>query len=1042
MSRLKGGAFKGGKSLAGFTDEYVYDVVINNELKFDGDYDGQQFKIYENPNAVPETLNFDYDNETLIELNENFFKLNVGLVYGSEVSTEGFIDGITLTQINTYAISVDETDFALLEDGETDDAVNLNSLINNSNGELTAMGYNIGDVITYRVESSSGFIFMNSKVSVPSGASLHFITPIVIGRDFTIELTGNFRYETTLNGDGDLGSGLLDGSYAEGVSTIGLTDPNFGVAPTIEVSSWAVNDLVSIRDESEDTRQDVVITAIVDNGGGAYDISFTPTLNFDAVVNDTIRKFQQQRLAVAGERGDTILECAGDSDDNPTRAEDMIMIKDFRKLGAVTGYHLDVNNSDISPTDITRAWYSNNDWKLELTQILRRITGGAVNSLVLTNPLSNDFDINNTYVIRMNPKTNQFIKGLVAYQLEEPILRSNNHLIHVQRCMGCKIIDTTFSDDTSLINMVTYPTSENLVRVRESFKTDNINPTYLRSTRNHAGSGASYGCTIYYSSNCSIINPKLSTLRHNILFQGCTRCKVEGGMLLNPMISALDTHGLNERDNIFNNIYIDIAGNGALDDDGVESQNSTIAGIRVGNSFHPQGSHYNEFNNIVVNLGQIADETNITTLQGIEIVPQSTYNTFNNCKVKSQARQTGARRSVGLWIQDHRRYSEELFTQNNKLINCMFEGLEEGVVIDGGAEFGGDYNFESGTFSINGNSTTSIFLDNADSSVTEFTNEFEFYYGGSTKTINGTTSNLNRTLTILTGANAGAYEITNSIYGGLGLHNLTITPAMTNTTLIGETYEIRQRDSAGVIFNDDPTDFGTRLLRCSFSECDVFITTNNTSGLIIDNCYFDKQQTTNQRQVIELQNATSPLISNNTLFDCYRIVNLNETTDATITFNKKIIQDTATYTNPELLTTTGTTTNSNIVFTGNYAVGSNYTNTFTNLGGTDTFRVQREFYGINEGTGAPILTLNQDNGRVGIGSTQPDQELDLVGDMLATGRAGFNGLTNFTQDINIFGQTANMSLMCNGNLYVDGQVYSTGTFHGEVDESVDPDLPF
>jgi len=71
MSLFSGAMGRRGKSLAGFTSSNVFGINVADKLAFDGDYDGQDFTIYEDSAPTPEVLKFDYNDVNVMTLNGN-----------------------------------------------------------------------------------------------------------------------------------------------------------------------------------------------------------------------------------------------------------------------------------------------------------------------------------------------------------------------------------------------------------------------------------------------------------------------------------------------------------------------------------------------------------------------------------------------------------------------------------------------------------------------------------------------------------------------------------------------------------------------------------------------------------------------------------------------------------------------------------------------------------------------------------------------------------------------------------------------------------
>lgn len=120
-------------------------------------------------------------------------------------------------------------------------------------------------------------------------------------------------------------------------------------------------------------------------------------------------------------------------------------------------------------------------------------------------------------------------------------------------------------------------------RIAQAVRISNSYDCHLRNSTIDGvfrfGSGEGYGCTLYYSTSCTVQNCTILDCRHSVLFQGTTACEAIGNRSMGDRITAIDTHGtwcIASR--ILHN-YI----RGGILNTGDASRHT---GVRVGNSSH------------------------------------------------------------------------------------------------------------------------------------------------------------------------------------------------------------------------------------------------------------------------------------------------------------------------------------------------------------------------------------------------------------------------------------------------------------------------
>ncbi len=133
----------------------------------------------------------------------------------------------------------------------------------------------------------------------------------------------------------------------------------------------------------------------------------------------------------------------------------------------------------------------------------------------------------------------------------------------------------------------------------------------------YTGSGEGYGITIYYATLIMVDHNFISGCRHNILLQLATLAKVISNVSIDDRISGIDLHGVySVRCSIQNN---DVSRSSLNTGD-----SSKPGGIRIGNTSHTGGDHYN------VIEGNTITGYSSTTADGIDIFAASTGNVIRN----------------------------------------------------------------------------------------------------------------------------------------------------------------------------------------------------------------------------------------------------------------------------------------------------------------------------------------------------------------------------------------------------------------------------
>jgi hypothetical protein len=626
------------QELAGEKGSHPYEAVNANHIYF------QSIRPTNTTNKL-------YSNKGTLYFNT--FPINGSCV----VSTMPYLNGVSLTDINEgFETLIDESDA-------------LNSLLANTNEELTKMGLTTDTRIIVNVEAKNEYIFLNSDIKVQDNQYLNFITPIVCASGFSLRVEGSFS---------EIPSAIDD-------SPVLLQDASFTNTFDIDskdndLSGWAVNDLISIRDLNEAKRYDAVIQSITEYETGKYTITTNAIIQEDFVVGDVVRRYKQSKLSQALAQGECRIYL---SDITAIATGDFIVVKSKYKAGDFQSYSYTHRETGKYLS------YSNNDYKYQVCKVVQKATSSGY--VIVDIPMANDYTIDETYILVLNQKQNVGIDNLRVVSLQQGTQpRPNNHLVYINRCVDTIVRNITFTDmDKNITISKQHPYVDNIVQVRSSYGVNVENVNITRWNKEDSASGASYGLTCYYSTNCLFTKIRASSLRHPLLLQGCNYCKFTSFILDNTLVSGCDLHGLNEKFNDFNDFTISCSRDqNSLDITNTTTGNSTIALIRLGNSFHPTGASYNTFRNF--NLLNSLPRGDIKEVYGISIVPISSYNHFENIRMYNI--------DIGISGYDHDNYplgdTQQMISTNNSFHNIFMDGNVRNIELKGTRNSSNDYVYE------------------------------------------------------------------------------------------------------------------------------------------------------------------------------------------------------------------------------------------------------------------------------------------------------------------------------------------------------------
>jgi hypothetical protein len=206
--------------------------------------------------------------------------------------------------------------------------------------------------------------------------------------------------------------------------------------------------------------------------------------------------------------------------------------------------------------------------------------------------------------------------------------------------------------------------------LNQAFRTNDSYGSYVENCQatNPAlsSAGQGYGATIYGSSHCKVRNSRFSGCRHSVLFyNGAAGNLVESCTSNNALISDYDLHGANARDNRIAHCLA-VGGSSVPDD----SATPIKAAFKLGNENHVEGDQYNTFEDCWV-VNYIYNGT----AGAFQVVPQSSHNTFKNCRV------IGASYGIRLLANSS---ATTLVTSDTVFDGCEFEDCTNLTTIDGG----------------------------------------------------------------------------------------------------------------------------------------------------------------------------------------------------------------------------------------------------------------------------------------------------------------------------------------------------------------------
>lgn len=848
--------------------------------------------------------NFAIINHTLfnsnVNINGTLYASNIrspSVIQGQSFSTMNVLNGVTLSNINNGG-------YGWLSSNNKDESATLSNFIYNSNN-FTKFGVENDAHKHIVVETKTGFLYLDGGISLPDNISLEFKCMVAAGQNFQIQLTGAMA-ETPSSST--ISPVIVGDVYEDDTSIIIDTTGKASIA------SWTVGTYIAIRSIALNARQDNQIAGITNLGSNKYLITLqTPISGFDIIGGGYVKAYISALLTSPVSRGAVMLNVSTVSG---YTAGAYIAITDRRNAGDYVG---NTNLQDGSTTK--RLWYSSNKFKFEIRQVLKVDT--VSNTIVLESPLSNDYDTTNAYILLMLPAYNTTIKGLRFFYVQEPSYpRNNKHGIYFDSVVNSHIEDIVYSDSfPNISSNVQFPNINHLINVRESYNCRVTNVNATRKSPLYSDSGNSYGITSYYNSFCYFDNLQIhGTFRHNILLQSANKTFWNNVVLSGGLISMFDMHGLNERDNVITNLYVDGSrGQTALGVDNATPVNSTQAFIRLGNETHPTGSSHNLFDGVTLKYG--LPSNNIVEVYGINLIPRCIGNVFRNVTMEN------IDTAIALYDHPKARLNTNMVSTSNIFDNFIIKDCNRVIDINGADNIDGSYAKTSATVaSVPTSSSITI------STTASISTYHDAYVGWILQHAGN-----NYTIT--------AYNASTKL--------ITISSTFITTPTVGNSVTIRDSLTRSINPIREFTFTNSKILNSS-NVCNLY----SCTGVRSVNNYFNSN--IGLRYTYDMLNASNVSILDNNIEYTKRFVQWSNVTNANIVGNQ------LTYiTESNIINDVGG--NSNILWKHNHANGFAPT-MVVNPSTSFVYDITRLGYS-NQPHQIGGISINNSNGAVGIGTT-------------------------------------------------------------------------
>jgi hypothetical protein len=653
------------------------------------------------------------------------------------------------------------------------------------------------------------------------------------------------------------------------------------------------------------------------------------TEDFAIGSNDgTIRKYLAFGLNSNVSRGDCRAFLSGSYSN--IKNGDYLAFIDKRMAGDIIGSASNVTHFETGK----KLWFSNNRFAHCIRQIVENNSNDGF--IQLDSPISTNFDTANGYTLVLKPKENIRIDGMKLLYIQEPVYpRLNNHACLLDTCVNCTVNDFKFSDAWSAFssNVQQYPNMDNLIRIRESYNCHVNNVDILRSSTNKwTDSGAAYLVTSYFSSFCTFNNITANGGRHNFLIQSGDNNQIRNSQFHNVLISGIDSHGLGSKDTIVDNCLITFSdGVGALLSNNTSKANSTVCGIRVGNSSHPMSDSYNSYNNIIIRGG--TPTSNITAYYGIEVVPgyEAGYNTFRNIHISDC--------DIGFATYDHPRgrLHPNMKSYSNVIQNCIFNNCRETLDIDGSFNSSNSFAYLATTVTnVNSNSLTITSTD----SITTFNNSLSNWV-----LVHNTS---NYTVASYGASNKSVILTT----------NLDPLPSNNSAVVLKDSLTPSSYPCKDLLFINNVIE--SNIVQCVANYAD--------NSRLVEN-YFSKSGDTTSRYVADLKNVRGGAVIQNVCHNTRRFMQMSNCSNIAVINNSLLNQQ-----EQNILSDLGS--NQSVQWKHNNTTG--FIPSFTTSGSSTYNNTDNLYIGYKSTPTNHLLTLQNSNGFIGINNSNPTTDVHIL----------------------------------------------------------------
>lgn len=847
------------------------------------------------------------------------------LGFGDILSTRNFLNGITQTQA--------ELGYVANSNNKLYEGFKLNSFLNNTNNELTKLGFNAdtGKLHVIVETANEGYLIVEDRVIVPRNVTLTFRCPVLLANNANFYFSGlDKMIPPNINN-----KPYFTEDYPAGTTNF-IINRN-GVSVT-GMSSWIAGNLVRFRYDEEDSGSDAVIVSCTRIGttDEYYLVLSTPSLHSVRanVIEDGIRKYSSSALSVTSNKGTSVITV---NDASPFTVGDTVNLFDTRYVSQIsTGGNTSTNSSG------SYAWYSRNRARHEVKSIVK-IDGY---NIYFNDPLVYNYDnIDTSYISLMSPQENSGIRDLTMICYEDypydgvNYRRVNRHKIFMQKCIGCFLDNIVYSDrftfiakTNGLIN-IQNPNIDPVIRFDKSYKCRVTNVSLNRTTPKYTSSSVGYGLVLYSCSQMFFDNIAVEGFRHNMILAGTNSSHFKNYRLTNTFGSALDLHGSGEDENIFQNFAIQSQSiQTTLGVDNITPDAGIKELVQIGNTTHACGASFNTFQNFSLKYGNPV-ESNVTNVYGVQIVGKSEGNILQNWTIENV--------DIGVAMFDfpRGRINSNLYIHDNYFNDFTIKNCNRAVLIDGAKSFSNAYSYQATTSCNYGSNTVCL-----DSNVTGGYSGYAGYYNNWTCIIG--TSN---------------YQVTDYDSNCVLTLSPDIAPALTsNVSLIlvdSNVPSIYQIDGVN-INNWKCYNVGNDATSGKTAFDLQYVKNTNIINSSFINCSSSYSNNSNNYVINSVNNSNVTILNCLSASNCGFIKTIN-TTNLSLLNNTHLNYQSG-FSN--ILYDNGS--NQNLTYNYNQCSGFNE---YLLTSGSTSYNKQNEKYGWSNTPASPVIIINNSNGCVGFG---------------------------------------------------------------------------